>query len=344
MNLSTITRHTLSAALVVALSCISLVSSAKEIKIATVSPDGSSWMKTMRQAGKDIENATSGRVKFKFYPGGVMGSDKAVLRKIRVGQLHGGAFPGGSLLSYYPDSQIYNLPLKFRSFEEIDYIRAKMDQRIIDGLEKGGFVTFGLGEAGLAYLMSNNPVYSVEDLRQQKVWIPNDDPTSLHAVKAFGVSPIPLGLSDVLASLQTGLVNTVTISPIGAIALQWHTQVKYMTDLPLLYIYALLAVDKKVFDKLAEADQKVVRKIMGEAFLQIDKQNRADNISAFDALTQQGIELIKPDQQQIATWQQTAQIATDKLLSSGQISRESLDLMEQLLNEYRSKHNSADAK
>jgi TRAP-type C4-dicarboxylate transport system substrate-binding protein len=106
----------------------------------------------------------------------------------------------------------------------------------------------------------------------------------------------------------------------------------------------LLAVDKKVFDKLAEADQKVVRKIMGEAFLQIDKQNRADNISAFDALTQQGIELIKPDQQQIATWQQTAQIATDKLLSSGQISRESLDLMEQLLNEYRSKHNSADAK
>ncbi len=308
---------------------------AKVIKIASVSPDGSSWMKTMRKAGKDIEKATEGRVKFKFYPGGVMGSDKAVLRKIRIGQLHGGAFPGGSLMKFYGDSQIYNLPLKFRSFEEVDYVRAKMDQQIMDGLEKGGFVTFGIGEAGLAYMMTNRPVSSVTDLRKQKVWIPNDDPTSLNAVKAFDISPIPLGVSDVLASLQTGLIDSVTISPIGAIALQWHTQVKYMTDLPLLYIYALLAVDKKVFYKLSDQDQKTVRDIMGTAFKQIDKQNRKDNLSAYVALKAQGIEFITPNKDEVNEWRQKSQQAVDKLTSAGQISRESLSTMDTLLNEYR---------
>lgn len=308
---------------------------AKVIKIASVSPDGSSWMKTMRKAGKDIEKATEGRVKFKFYPGGVMGSDKAVLRKIRIGQLHGGAFPSGSLMKFYGDSQIYNLPLKFRSFEEVDYVRVKMDQQIMDGLEKGGFVTFGLGEAGLAYMMTNRPVASVADLRKQKVWIPNDDPTSLNAVKAFDISPIPLGVADVLASLQTGLIDSVTISPIGAIALQWHTQVKYMTDLPLLYIYALLAVDKKVFYKLSDQDQKTVRDIMGAAFKQIDKQNRKDNLSAYAALKTQGIEFIAPNKDEVNEWRQKSQQAVDKLISAGQISRESLSTMDTLLNEYR---------
>lgn len=331
------------ALLTAALLSITPLANAKVIKIATVSPDGSSWMKTMRKAGKDIDKATQGRVKFKFYPGGVMGSDKAVLRKIRIGQLQGGAFPGGSMMQFYGDSQIYNLPLKFRSFEEVDYVRAKMDQQIIDGFEKGGFVTFGLGEAGLAYMMTNNPVYSVEDLRKQKVWIPNDDPTSLNAVKAFNISPIPLGISDVLASLQTGLVDTVTISPIGAIALQWHTQVKYMTDLPLLYIYALLAVDNKVFKKLSADDQKTVREIMGAAFEQINQQNRKDNIGAFAALKAQGIEMIKPNAQQRDEWQQSAQRTVDKLLGSGQITQQSVDMLDGLLKEYREANTTANA-
>ncbi|MCU7941035.1 MAG: TRAP transporter substrate-binding protein DctP [gamma proteobacterium symbiont of Bathyaustriella thionipta] len=71
---------------------------AKTFKIATLSPDGSDWMQKMRSGAKEIKQKTNGRVKFKFYPGGVMGDDQAVLRKIRIGQLHGGALGGGSLI------------------------------------------------------------------------------------------------------------------------------------------------------------------------------------------------------------------------------------------------------
>jgi TRAP-type C4-dicarboxylate transport system substrate-binding protein len=292
-------------------------------------------MKSMRVAADDIEKQTEGRVKFKFYPGGVMGSDEAVLRKIRIGQLQGGAMPGGALVSFYPDAQVYNLPLKFRSFAEVDYVRARMDQKIVDGLEEGGFVTFGLGEGGFAYILSKDAISTMEDLRAHKVWIPNNDAGALLAIKTFGVSPIPLNLSDVLAGLQTGLVDTVASSPIGTIALQWHTQVSHMSDLPVMYFYALLAIDKKPFGKLSPADQAVVRKTMTEAFDKIDKQNRIDNVAAYDALLKQGINQVEMSASQREPWYAAASEAEKNMVDQGVISSAILRELDGYLQEVR---------
>jgi TRAP-type C4-dicarboxylate transport system substrate-binding protein len=305
-------------------------------KIATVSPDGSSWMKTMRAAGDDIAAKTEGRVKFKFYPGGVMGSDEAVMRKVRIGQLQGGAFPGGVLEKVYPEAQVYTLPLKFRSFEEVDYVRERMDDKLIAGFEKGGFVTFGLGEGGFAYILSREAIASVDDLRAHKVWIPNNDAGALLVAKTFGVSPIPLNLADVLAGLQTGLVDTVASSPIGTLALQWHTQVSHMSDLPIMYFYAVLAIEKKVFYKLSEADQLLVREVMGEAFVAIDAQNRADNIAAYDALMKQGIAPVELSDSDRKVWYENARKAEQNLVDKGLLSREALEEVDAYLREVRS--------
>jgi TRAP-type C4-dicarboxylate transport system substrate-binding protein len=251
---------------------------ALELKIATLSPDGSPWMLKMRQGAKEISRKTDNRVRFKFYPGGVMGNDKAVMRKIRAGQLHGGALTGGSLHKVFSDAQVYSLPLKFRSLQEIDYVRERMDSILMAGIEKGGFVTFGLAEGGFAYVMSNGPIRSIEELRNQKVWVPDHDATISEAMHAFGIRPIPLSIADVRTGLQTGLIDTVTISPIGAIVLQWHTQVKYLTELPMAYVYGLLAVDRQVFSEISPEDQKIVHDAMGRVFQEIDRQNRTDNI------------------------------------------------------------------
>ena len=206
------------------------------LKIATLPPDGSNWMITMRQGAKEVAKKTENRVRFKFYPGGVMGDDKAVLRKIRIGQLHGGILTSGSLSKYYHDILVYNLPMVFKSFAEIDYVRKRMDKIIIDGLEKSGFVIFGLADGGFAYLMSTTPVKNDDDVRKNKVWIPENDELGIETFKIMGSTPIPMPLAEVRTALQTGLINTVIASPIGAIHLQWYTQVNYMTDTPLLYL------------------------------------------------------------------------------------------------------------
>src|ERR1019366_3527986 len=143
-------------------------SQASSLKIATFAPDGTQWMQELRKGGEEIEKRTEGRVTVKYYPGGSMGSDRVVLRKIRAGQLQGGALTGGALAEIYPDAQIYNLPMLFRSYDELDYVRARMDKVIAQGIEAHGFVTFGITDGGFAYLMSSSQIKGVDDLKSQK--------------------------------------------------------------------------------------------------------------------------------------------------------------------------------
>jgi TRAP-type C4-dicarboxylate transport system substrate-binding protein len=308
---------------------------ATRLKVATLSPEGSVWMKKMRAGAEEVERRTEKRVRFRYYPGGVMGSDSAVLRKIRIGQLHGGAVVAGSLSSIYPDNQVYAMPLKFRSFGEVDFVRSQLDAVIAKGLEDAGLVTFGFAEGGFAYIMSDTPVHTVEELRAKKVWIPDTDSAAREAVNVFGVTPIPLPLSDVRAGLQTGLIDTVTTSPVGALVLQWHTQVKYVTKVPFIYLYGVMAIDKRAFSRIAPQDQVVVREVMGRVFQEIGEQNRSDNDKAITALKKQGITFIQPEPAQLDNWKRLADSLPDKMIAEGKLSAGLVGRMEELLKQYR---------
>lgn len=306
------------------------------LKIATLSPEGSFWMDKMRTGADEVKKKTGDRVIIKYYPGGVMGDDRAVLRKIRIGQLQGGAVVAGSLATVYPDMQLYGMPLKFRSVEEVDYVRQRIDPVMVEGLDKGGFIALGMAEGGFAYIMSNAPVLSVADMGQRKVWIPDNDPTILEGVRAFDINPIPLSLADVRAGLQTGLIDTVTTSPIGAVAFQWHTQVKVITDMPFLYLFAVLAVDKDAFAKIDAADQPLVREIMGRVFKEIEVQNRKDNIGALAALKNQGITFVTPGETELVEWKRRASTVPARLVETSRFSAELVQRLDALLAEYRS--------
>ncbi|MBW1823711.1 MAG: TRAP transporter substrate-binding protein DctP [Deltaproteobacteria bacterium] len=305
------------------------------LKVATVFPDGSVWMKKMREGVKEVAQKTSNRVLIKYYPGSVMGDDETVLRKIRIGQLHGAIVVAGSLSKFYPDNQIYSLPLKFKSIEEVDYVRERVDQLIIDGMEKVGFTTLGLAGGGFAYILSKKPLHTIGDLRKSKVWVPSNDETSLEAVKYFDLSPIPLSIVDVRTGLQTGLIDTVATSPIGAIALQWHTQVNYLMDLPLFCICGIFAVDQKVFSKLSAGDQSLVRDIMGRMFREVDRQIHKDNVQALEALRNQGIKFISPSAEALDEWYAATSDVPNRLIEAGKLSQGMLNTLEGHLKDFR---------
>lgn len=305
-------------------------------KISTLYPDGTAVVTRLKQAGADIEKRTGGAVKLKVYAGGVQGDDATVLRKIRTGQLHGALTQGGAVAQFYKDIQIYNVPLAFRSYEEVDYVRGKMDAQLRAELEKAGWVSFGLVEGGFAYVMSNAPVASVDDLRRQKLWVPANDPASEQAAKSWGISPIVLPYGDVLTSLQTGAINAVTVPPTAAIAMQWHTRVKYRSDVPLLYTYGLMTISDKYFGKLDAGQQQAVRDVLGAAFGELDRLNRKDGIAALAALEGKlGIQSVKPAAAQFAQWEQLAQKATDDVVARGELSASALALLRRNLADFR---------
>nr|MDJ0941654.1 TRAP transporter substrate-binding protein DctP [Woeseiaceae bacterium] len=249
------------------------VANAATLKIATVTPEGSQWMSDMRASAAEIKERTNGRVQIKYYGGGVMGNDTKVLGRIRIGALQGGAFTPGALASVYPDMNLYGLPLIFESEEEAAYVRERMDKKLLDGLEEAGFVSFGFAAGGFAVVLSNTPVSSLDDLKGKRVWVPEGDDVSYASMQALNLSPVTLPLTDVLTGLQTGLIDIVAISPIGALVLQWHTKVKYMTELPLSYTLGFMAVDKKAFSKLTTNDQNIVREVMERTYRNFDRTN-----------------------------------------------------------------------
>jgi len=311
---------------------------AMTFKIATVAPEGSLWIVEMRKAAETISARTTGRVNFKFYPGGVMGNEKSMLRKIRIGQLHGGMFTGGGLEDVCPDLRLYSLPLFFDNLDEVDYVRARFDPILEQRLEENGFVSFGFAEGGFGMFMGNIPLRDVSDLEGQKIWVPEGDRVYYAAMEALGLSPVPLPITDVLTGLQTGLVDIVGTSPIGALVFQWQTRVKYLATTPLSYIIGVFAIDRRSFERLSPADQKIVREVMEPVMRMFDAQNRKDNQDAYQALLDQGIVAHDQDPKMIAKLRTLTRNAILPLSEDGLFDRDLWMQMENYLLDYRRQH------
>jgi len=308
---------------------------AAAIKIATVAPDGTAWMKEMRATGDAIKTKTEGRVEMKFYPGGVMGDDATVLRKMKIGQLQGGAFTGGEASILTKDAQIYSLPFMFRSQEEIDKVRARLDPLLKQQFAKDGYELLGVSGGGFAYLMSTREIKSRDDLKAAKVWVPQGDKVAELGFKAAGVTPIPLPLSDVYTSLQTGLIDSAANTTSGALAFQWHTKIKHIVDLPLSYVVGEVVIDKKAFDALGAEDRKVVETEFGAGFARLEAINRNDNTSAREALKQQGITFDTPTAADAKTWQAVGDDVFKQLSGEGALTPDMLKALTAALAEAR---------
>jgi TRAP-type C4-dicarboxylate transport system substrate-binding protein len=305
------------------------------IKIATVAPDGTAWMREMRAGADAVKKRTDDRVQIKYYPGGVMGDEPAVMRKIKIGQLQGGAFTGGELSQIVKDAQIYSIPFMFRTQEEVDKARAQLDPLLKKSFEQAGFEAVGISGGGFAYLMSVKDIRNKDDLKAAKVWLPQGDRIAEAGFKAAGVTPIPLPLADVYTSLQTGLIDSVANTPAGAIAFQWHTKLRHMFDLPLAYVVGILVIDKKVLDGLSADDRKAIDEELGAAFSRLEKINRDDNAQARGALEKQGVTIFVPNAEETKSWEAVGQTARKELISQGEITPEMSAALSKVLNQAR---------
>ena len=304
-------------------------------KVATIAPEGSFWMQEMRAGAAEIKERTQGRVVLKLYGGGVQGSDKKVLRKVRIGQLQGGAFTAIGLSDLYPGLNLYGIPMFFHSPEEVDYVRSTMDEQLRDGLYEAGFASFGFAEGGFAYLMSNDPIRSIDDLRGRKVWVPEGDQPSFLAMETLGLAPTVLPMTDVLTGLQTRLLDVIATSPVGALVLQWHTKVKYVTNVPVAYLVGFLALDRKRFDRLSAEDQAIVREVLEKNYRNIDAGARADDAKALQALREAGLEFIDVSDEEVTKWRGQLSGLSQRMVEDGSIDPQLLKKTIALLEAYR---------
>ncbi len=328
-------RHSITLMALLALSSGNASLAQTQIKIATLAPENTLLMKEFRAGAEEIRQKTNGRVEMKFYAGGVQGTESKVLRKIQIGQLHGGTFSPTDFQKQVPDLNIYGLPFVFESDGEVRYVRERMDSALVRDIEEVGFVTFGFAGAGFAIILSNEPVRSHADLKGKKVWLPEGDLISYEAMKAVQLSPVALPLTDVLTGLQTGLVDIVAIPPVVALALQWHTKVKYVTRTPVLYVMGFLAIQDKAFERLDAADQNVVREVMSGIYARIDAASETESAAAAEALINVGLSEVLPDAGEFEAIRARMVDTNRAMAQQGMFSMAALEEMQGYIAEYR---------
>jgi TRAP-type C4-dicarboxylate transport system substrate-binding protein len=273
-----------------------------ELKLATVAPEGSTWMNVMREMDDSVRTATETRVGFKFYPGGVQGDELVVLRKIRLGQLHGGGFSGQGLGEIASELRVIEVPFLFESGAEVDHVHEKLDPTFEKIVEEKGYVLLGWAEVGFIYVFTDRPVRAPEDLKQVKMWLWEGDPLATAFFAAYGISPIPLALTDVLTALDTKLINGVYSSPLACIALQWFTRVSYMTDLRLTHATGAVVIDRRAWEKIEPADRERVRSVAATCFRRLVDRTRVENEESIGVMKKRGIQIVSADRERTAAF------------------------------------------
>ncbi|MEF3280938.1 MAG: TRAP transporter substrate-binding protein DctP [Elusimicrobiota bacterium] len=263
------------------------------IKFATLAPEGTTWTKILKQFSQEVQSRTQLRVTFKIYTGGVQGDEKDVIRKIKTAQLNASGFTGFGLGEIAKELRVLDAPFLFKNTDEIDHIYSKFNDEFSKILEEKGFILLGWAEIGDVYIVSKNEIKSPQDLAKSKLWVWEGDEIALKTFETFGVKPIPLSISDVMTSIQTGMINTVYATPATIIPLGWHNNMNYILDMPITYASGAVLLSKATFEKLKEEDKKILIEAAKKHFSKLNKSAREDNKKGLEILKNK-LKVVKP--------------------------------------------------
>lgn len=306
----------------------SLSVEAAKIKVGVIAPEGTNWSKNLKKFAKEVKEKTNNEVNFKFYFGGSQGDEPDVLRKIRVGQLQGGIFTGKTLGDINGDVRVLEIPFNFYG----DVAKANKAMRGMEGFfnhgfSKNEFVNLGFTEIGLVYFVSQKKVASIEEMKGIKVWTWEGDKVVETVIKNMNLVSVPLALPDVLSSLTTGIIDSAYAPPLGIVAFQWNSKVKYLLDFPLAYSVGAFLISEKGFNEIPAKYRDVVKQISNKYLTQVEEGNRQDNSDALASLKTGGVEYLQfadSDKQKA----ETIRAGVIKSLEGNLFSKEALERLE----------------
>jgi TRAP-type C4-dicarboxylate transport system substrate-binding protein len=279
------------AALLVAATAGAAAADNLEVRMATLAPDGSSWMKILGKGSAEVATKTENRVTIKYYAGGVQGDERDVVRKINLGQLDGAALTSVGLSMVEESIRVLELPRLFNSVEELDYVADKVWPYYQKKFEKKGFTLQDRGEVGWVYFMTKSEPKSIDALKSSKMWLWGDDAIMKTTFKRLGMSGVPLGVPEVEPALTTGRIDGCYGSPLAAVALQWNTKIKYVTSMPISFSIGATIIKTDSLNKISADDQKLMAKIAKGMQKTLRKQIRKDNDSALKQMERKGVKI-----------------------------------------------------
>lgn len=304
-------------------------------KIASEVPAGSLWHKTLTEVSRELMAKTNGDIGLKIYAGGIMGSQDAVIDKMKIGQIQGATFSNTGMQSIYKDFGIVGFPLTLRNQDEYDYLVEKKSKFFEDEFKKRGYKFLCWTETGPIYIYSKKQVNTIPALQNSKPYILPGDIISEMLFKECKTTPIPVQISDILTSLKTGQIDTVFSPPYALLAMQWAPNVTYATDFIITFMVGSVMVDAKIFDSMPKEYQDLMETLFREKIDVLKYNVRRDNAAAQEVLKKSGIKFVEVPKEASDAFYEIGEKANKQLIEKYGFSSELYQEVKSLITDYR---------
>ena len=307
---------------------------AQMLKIATLAPEGSGWTEALHRIDQRIRKATNDSVQLKVYAGGIQGDEPVVLRKMRIGQLHGGGFAGPSMSQILPDILALQLPFLFRDYNEVDFVLENTKTLFSKRYRQRGYINLGWADIGFVHLLSQVPISTLEDIQSHPVWRLEGEPITEILFRLGNVYSAPLTIPDVLLGLQTDLVSVVYASPAAAIVLQWFSRVSFINELPINFALGAFLLSDRAYNSIPEAYRQTLRAISEEEMRALSLEMRRENVEALSVLQSNGVQINKVSELDLNTFEELVKVTIEELLK-GPMPPDTHSQVQTLLEKFR---------
>ena len=316
----------------------SLHAEAVKLRLGALAPRGTGWHKSLLVMGEKWRAAEGPGAEFVVYGGGSQGGEADMVRRMRVGQLNGAMLSVIGLTEIDPSvSALQKMPLVFRSWDELDYVREKLRPALEKRFQDAGFVVLCWGDAGWVRFFSKTPAMRPDDFRRLKIFTWAGDAPQADIMKSLGYHPVVLEVADILPGLQTGMINMVPSTPFWALTLQFYPHASYMLELDWAPMVGAIIVTRKAWDAMSPAGREALTKAGNEAGLQLRALSRRDQDESIAAMQKRGLKVQALTPELEAEWRAAAE-QMYPLVRGKMVPAEFFDEVQRLLREYRTAH------
>jgi TRAP-type transport system periplasmic protein len=312
-----------------------VLANTRQLRIGTLVPKNSLYHRQLMEIGEVWRTAMGGTARYQVYPDGSQGGEAEMARRMRIGQLQGALMSVVGLREIEPSiTALQNLPLLFRNWEEVDHVREKMRPAMEKRFLDKGFVVLAWGDAGWVRFFSKEPAFRPDDYKRMKFFAWGSEPEQQDIMKSLGYTPVPLETSDILPSIQTGMINVVPSTPYFALAGQIFSSAPNMLEINWAPVVGALVVTRKAWDDMTPAAQAAVRAASDLAGAQIRVKARQEVNEAVDAMKKRGLVVNQPSPEQMREWNTLAEQLYPRIRGT-MVPAETFDEVFSLLRAYR---------
>jgi TRAP-type C4-dicarboxylate transport system substrate-binding protein len=261
------------------------------VKLATLAPEGTVWYRAVRNIADRWGEISEGEVKVKIYPGGVVGNETVIVRKMRIGQLHAGAVTSVGLADIDSSAMVTQSPMLIHDYDELDYVMQKMGAKFEELLAEKGFVVLNWSDAGWMHIFTKGKMLQPEDASKFKLFAFEGEPATIDAYKASGMRPVVLAATDVLPSLQSGLISGFPTTPLAALSQQWFALAPNMLDLRWAPLLAATIIRKDVWESIPEKYRADFMKAARQAGTESAREVRRQDRKAIEVMKKYGLQV-----------------------------------------------------